>query len=494
MMLRALSVIVLLLCSGIATAQLYEELVVDLSENDRDFGTVIQANDAGYVIGTRDMCESGRCSGLMQLSADNTILWYEKADSFTQQRETLQISDSLIYYSGFNEFDPTAHIVKVYTAVGALDTIIDLSTASLKEVTISASQLYGDYHISGSVVGIVEDTIKRFAGLFWYHKDDAVLDTMITTTIDNIDVWDLRVTPDSMLLVSYYYIVPGTGSLNWHRRIEKYTIDKELVWVWDKGGLGHLDIANRSSLEVLDNGDIIIEHTHSMDPTTTSSALWCLDSEGNKKWQFDMSHVPTGSEKLYNIRKTANNDIIACGARTDVLAQDTRSGLICRISADGELLWKRTYADTIGPFDLIGGELLDIAELADGSLVATGFKNTRYVDSAGETRRDRDLWILHMDENGCLADRCGNDLTTSVAPVASSAIALYPNPTTGELCFTAAQTGVVTLYSSLGEQILVEQLRGQDCIDVSGILSGTYILHYRDEVSGQVFTEKVVKL
>lgn len=122
--------------------------------------------------------------------------------------------------------------------------------------------------------------------------------------------------------------------------------------------------------------------------------------------------------------------------------------------------------------------MLDIVELTDGSLVATGFKNTRYIDADGETQRDRDLSILHIDENGCLADRCGIDLTTSTSDQQSNAFTLYPNPTDGQLCFATALTGTVKVYSLLGESVFAKILSNESCIDISALNTGTYLLQY----------------
>ena len=474
------------------SAQVYEEIVIDLSERDRDYGTVIQPYLNGYIIGTRDDCPSRRCSGLARFNKENELLWYLKRDSVVQQRETLVILDSAIYYTGFNEFDPSFHVLELFDHSGYLDTTFILSESNIDGVTISASTIFGSYHISGSIVELKGDTMQSYAGMFWFNVMTQELDTVIITDIANIDVWDFRVTPDTSLLVSFYYNVLG-GTNDWHRRIEKYNREKELVWVWDKGGLDSRDIGNRSSLEVLDSGDIIIEHTHG-NPISSSASIWCLDSEGEKKWQYDMADVLTGGEFVYNVRKTESNDIIACGTREDVLATDTRSGLVCKISSEGELLWKRTYADTLGPFDLVGGELLDIVELEDGSLVATGFKNTRYTDADGDTQRDRDLWILHMDENGCLDDRCGVDLTSSKELEPSPSIMLYPDPASDILCTSIPLTGRVSIYSMQGELVYEQDLQYEDCVDVSQMVPGTYVLRYVSKVGRDVFTDKFVKL
>ena len=97
--------------------------------------------------------------------------------------------------------------------------------------------------------------------------------------------------------------------------------------------------------------------------------LNCIDSDGNTLWRH--AWLDQSLRYFYRIITAANGDILGVGA---YLHNDDEKGkaVIFRASQAGEILWERHYSDSIqrpwSPYM----EMLDICELADGRIAATG--------------------------------------------------------------------------------------------------------------------------
>lgn len=125
--------------------------------------------------------------------------------------------------------------------------------------------------------------------------------------------------------------------------------------------------------------------------------------------------------RMYDYMEASNGDIVACGMvydNTDTeLAtgvpdkNSTWNGFIIRLSPEGDILWLHLYKkpNDLLPHDEYGrfrGALLkDIKELPDGRLIAAGnvFVNTPQYYGINEFETEAyHLWLLIVDENGCL--------------------------------------------------------------------------------------------
>jgi|GEM_PF-6974079 len=71
---------------------------------------------------------------------------------------------------------------------------------------------------------------------------------------------------------------------------------------------------------------------------------------------------------------------------------------------------------------------------------------------------------------------------------------LYPDPASDILCTSIPLTGRVSIYSMQGELVYEQDLQYEDCVDVSQMVPGTYVLRYVSKVGRDVFTDKFVKL
>jgi len=125
--------------------------------------------------------------------------------------------------------------------------------------------------------------------------------------------------------------------------------------------------------------------------------------------------------RMYDYIEASNGDIVACGMAYDNTDTDlgtgvpdknsTWNGFIVRLTPDGEIKWRRLYKndDDLLPHDEYGrfrpSRLNKIKELSDGRFVAAGdvFVNNTQIWAINEQETEAfHLWLLMVDENGCL--------------------------------------------------------------------------------------------
>jgi len=211
------------------------------------------------------------------------------------------------------------------------------------------------------------------------------------------------------------------------------------VWSWTSEAHSLSERSTGTSMTILENNNIALLNNHTSN-NHRSSSIWCIDNDAEKLWQQDMYHSSSSEEVIYNMATTTNGDILACGyTQNRYLGEVNRAGFIIRLSPDGEIRWKHAYADTLTHIDIQNGELLSVEEMTDGSIVATGYALVPYIDANGQMNYDRDLWILHVDENGCLEDGCGTDIILADNKVIANddVVNIFPNPASDVLNVTS---------------------------------------------------------
>ena len=223
---------------------------------------------------------------------------------------------------------------------------------------------------------------------------------------------------------------------------------------------------------------------------------------------------------IFDITKANNGDILICGTLED--APDSpefggpytiddvdenlpiyHAGFITRLTKYGELLWQRIFifTNTTNP-DVVEagfefeGDLLQIKEDSNGDIYAVGRKTTNRVSGSTTPPMDS-IWILKVDENGCLdASDCGEEevLTSVRRNISKQIIALHisPNPVSDVL---SIDTPVVleryVIHNALGQLEQAGDVNGKS-IDVSRLINGIHFitLYTKDSKSR---TEKIIK-
>ena len=112
---------------------------------------------------------------------------------------------------------------------------------------------------------------------------------------------------------------------------------------------------------------------------------------------------------IVDITATRDGGFIAVGKyadRTDVLEGNVEfNGLLMKVDGTGELEWVRNYRNTHEDTgEYIPSSLSAAIELPNGDIVATGTVS----------QETSDLWVIKVDNRGCLGEGDCGELTTSV--------------------------------------------------------------------------------
>jgi hypothetical protein len=177
--------------------------------------------------------------------------------------------------------------------------------------------------------------------------------------------------------------------------------------------------------------------------------LNCLDSEGHTLWRHGW--LDQSLRYFYRIISAVNGDILGVGAYKN---DGKGKAVIFRATQQGEVLWERHYSDSIqrpwSPYM----EMLDICELVDGRIAATGV----VFDTNAVGSLNPNIGVLVVGSDGCLEPGCTGItqyITGTFEPFSNSSqlpqLLCSPNPASD---FTS-----VKLPSEIGPTLHMQILR-----------------------------------
>lgn len=141
------------------------------------------------------------------------------------------------------------------------------------------------------------------------------------------------------------------------------------------------------------------QDTFVSDPTIASqfSVLNRVNDDGQTIWRQEWNDVSIRT--IHRVTTAANGDILGCGYYS---TESRGKTWIFRATESGEILWERHYSDSIqrpwSPYMV----MLDLCELADGRIAATGTVfDTNLVGSLNPN-----IGVLVLDADGCLEPGC----------------------------------------------------------------------------------------
>lgn len=228
------------------------------------------------------------------------------------------------------------------------------------------------------------------------------------------------------------------------------------------------------------SGDTIVQEGYFGEPRYIAR----LDNQGNTEWE---TYISLGTEKTAVARTIELDDgsFIFCGSdfNTGLGGGFPAYGMIGKLSSEGDLLWLRQYAYVEGVSPAL---FYDIIPTKDGGFAATGLA----IDTIGG-RQNFNVWLLKVDDRGCLVPDCEDDLIiTDIEAVGEENIVdgermlLYPNPTTSShpstVYFKKHLTTAATLevYDALGrwrQRYDLQAFQEQQVLDLEGLEVGAYL-------------------
>ncbi|MBT3229774.1 MAG: T9SS type A sorting domain-containing protein [Candidatus Marinimicrobia bacterium] len=165
----------------------------------------------------------------------------------------------------------------------------------------------------------------------------------------------------------------------------KLDVNGNMLWNKSYGGAGFELMTSSEAGFIAENGDMyMLGATNSFGVGDYDQLLIKFDSLGEIVWARTIGG--TGYDYGRTVKMTSEGRLLVSGFITDP-QNNSRDGIVCKFSVDGDLIWSRTYGD--GETD----DIYSIYENADASLFAVGV-----TQSFGGT--DTDIWFINMDSEG----------------------------------------------------------------------------------------------
>jgi len=312
----------------------------------------------------------------------------------------------------------------------------------------------------------------------------------------NFTLYDLQQTRDSNLLFiaeteqrdesvtgrgAYFEIVKFNREGEILNKIKsKLESDKSALLEGDDGGLYFFNDRTPFLLDTIlpfaDSFGGLVKLNEELDSTIWSFQI--KDADG-----IDESRGHT----ILGISQLKDSNFLGCGGvglKINNLKESI--GFLCKFTKDGDILWVREYGIPI-PEEYVAlettgvlgtGRIEDCKELEDGRILCMG----EHAYAKPETSFYRELWMLMLDENGCLTPDCDPTLvltnTHSVETFREGNI--YPNPVSDILHISEVVFDAYKIYDLMGR--LVQEGAYSPTIDLSGLpASGIYVLQLKEE-------------
>lgn len=311
-------------------------------------------------------------------------------------------------------------------------------------------------------------------------------------------VWSSFVDVNNQLTLS---VLTRENAINEKAHIIKYDKDLNLVWHWISDLSSSTQIPTTCELY---GGDLMVALA---DKTFNNAVkLQCIKQDKSIAWEFKFwDHNTKTARNVNSLKRLKNGDFIGTGTygntNINVSSIIFRVPYIFRMTADGKLLWEKAFYRDRPVLDFCEGVFEDVEETENGDLIAVGgLKNyLEYDPIVMQGRSDPDIFIVRMDANGCIDDKC--EMLTKIIPDAISSIVnteqayeeamLYPNPSNGQMELLNNKE-VSKLYFYTAQGVLAQEIATPDQdLSLTDLPSGMYIVHLLLK-SGKIIKQKII--
>jgi hypothetical protein len=306
----------------------------------------------------------------------------------------------------------------------------------------------------------------------------------------------------SVVIGYYYHWLYGT----YRNNAIVHKIDEDANPIWSRMiNYNKFLLQEPMATALHDGGGAVMwsRDTFTSDPNIAFEVheLHRIDSEGNTLWRQEWNDIVL--RVVYRVITATNGDILGCG-----FYQNDGKGKtwLFRATEGGELLWERHYSDSIQrPFSP-QLEMLDICEMADGRIAATGIVFD--INAVGSLNPN--VGVLVVGADGCLEPGCAGltqYVTGAFEPIAQSPqlpqLICSPNPASdfSSVKLPTFQNGVnrkQTLRCYNAQGIMVAEIpwgntNTEQQIEIKNWSSGAYQLLFwvdnRPVCSGKIFVQ-----
>jgi hypothetical protein len=390
-----------------------------------DFGTVediyqIREYNGRIFINTATFCNT-ECSFFSEIDTSGNILWRTEVDDIDIAQGTMVIENDTITVTGNNDPFNTAFRMAHFTLGGdKIGETIELrdSTRDFIRMFNLTSQFWNDHYV---VCGPAWEGDTAWSLIFVVDKNGTI-DTVLTLEPTNADsdLWESYI--DNAGLLTTYHDVDWNFSPTNYQRIYKFNSQYDTIWSYKSENSDDND-ANPRGCQLLDGRTIISREKYA--PWRIQSVR-AINNDSTIAWQHDYPFSGSKERQILRLKTANNGDILGSGvyAEKAQLPRIDHSPWLFRMSAEGDLIWERTYYEydsTIESSRL--GAIFDFVELENGDLMAVGY--LRY--------ENNDMLIMRVDSNGCLdpGDCPTVNIITDTHDIplqGNHFVLLYPNP------------------------------------------------------------------
>lgn len=467
----------------------------DLFEHDSETGiNVLEWNDR-YFISSIGLCNnlSSECGSLVEINSSGDVLWKKQLQWLDPNQETSTIVNDKIYLAGQDPFGLDSLFIYVSSIDGdSLSTFIIPKPDLVEDIYLISMIHYGDHLVlCGNVELESNDAIPGY--IAWLNLD-GTLDTF--RFIEKSLLWNsmkqFAIDPDGFLTLHYHSLDSDT-SFNFdpfYHGILKFNENKQEVWHWQSPGFS-FGITEGHNFALQSDGTMIYKTAKD---GVDAPSLIRVFSNGSFEWLYDFDEDLSYDYTILDVAIASNDDILLCGSYTSLISDIIEIGFVGRLDKDGNPIWFKQFItgyydediDFSWSGEMVWSSLFGLSETDNGNIIATGRSQRWFEDPELEGRLDSDLWILSLDENGCVEEGCDDwQVVSSIIDIESKMeeIVLYPNPSNNliHLIFKTPLNELcqISILNSMGQVIQIESMiqgLSQHSINVADIPNGLYFV------------------
>ena len=307
------------------------------------------------------------------------------------------------------------------------------------------------------------------------------------------------------------------GSGNWDVYLIKTNSIGDTLWTKAFGGVNDEQVYYVR--QISDNGYILTGWTNSFGAGGDDIYLIKTDAIGNLLWTKTFGK--NFQENSYSVEQTSDNGHVIVGYSPD--STTSSNVYLIKTDSNGNLLWTKTFG---GAIDDIG---YSIQQTYDNCLIIAGRSNS--FGSAGH------VYLIKTDSvgnSGCnesniativttpptiasnpstlvssggivttpasLTSSGGTGttlcMTTNIAPNHITSIMgrfiIYPNPTIEEIRLLTEESGLIEIYTVLGEMVLASSFDNHSVINCSALRQGIYFYIIKNKDFQNIGTGKLI--
>lgn len=231
-----------------------------------------------------------------------------------------------------------------------------------------------------------------------------------------------------LLLLSEYSITLENGFQARKKRLISFDINLNENYIWDSDlftedlGIGSISISgNKRLISIIDSEGFTI-------------SIICINEQGTLGWRFEFDHGFQNKYSIKDLSEAKSGDILGCGSIESFGSNPGRSGILFKLSPNGQLQWLRKYHIDRGQHPLLPNTWAKtswfncVTEANNGDIISCGRVYNYYDDPILGPRDDVDIFLIRTNSTGCFDDFCEDEMELNVQKNDQTTSFIYGDP------------------------------------------------------------------